>query len=77
MNIMAGVFSFCIVSFSELSFQEKDLYNFHFDLDLMSCDSDLWNITGHAYAGNLPVVFCRCDYSPHPTRLSCCNLRRL
>ncbi|OPJ77168.1 cyclic AMP-dependent transcription factor ATF-6 alpha isoform B [Patagioenas fasciata monilis] len=29
---------------------EKDLYNFHFDLDLMSCDSDLWNITGHAYA---------------------------
>ncbi|NXW86874.1 ATF6A factor, partial [Alopecoenas beccarii] len=29
---------------------ENDLYNFHFDLDLMSCDSDLWNITGHAYA---------------------------
>ncbi|NXH30525.1 ATF6A factor, partial [Myiagra hebetior] len=29
---------------------EHDLYNFHFDLDLMSWDSDLWNITGHAYA---------------------------
>ncbi|NWH64084.1 ATF6A factor, partial [Geococcyx californianus] len=28
----------------------NDLYNFHFDLDLMSWDSDLWNITGHAYA---------------------------
>ncbi|XP_030917525.1 cyclic AMP-dependent transcription factor ATF-6 alpha [Geospiza fortis] len=42
--------SFCLVSFSELSFQENDLYNFHFDLDLMSWDSDLWNITGHAYA---------------------------
>ncbi|XP_074688889.1 cyclic AMP-dependent transcription factor ATF-6 alpha isoform X3 [Strix aluco] len=28
---------------------ENDLYNFHFDLDLMSWDSDLWNITGHAY----------------------------
>lgn len=38
--------------FSELSFQENDLCNFHFDLDLMSWDSDLWNITGHAYAGN-------------------------
>uniref|UniRef100_A0A8D2NCY3 Activating transcription factor 6 n=1 Tax=Zonotrichia albicollis TaxID=44394 RepID=A0A8D2NCY3_ZONAL len=41
---------FCLVSFSELSFQENDLYNFHFDLDLMSWDSDLWNITGHPYA---------------------------
>ncbi|KAM6305444.1 cyclic AMP-dependent transcription factor ATF-6 alpha [Aegotheles albertisi] len=30
--------------------EENDLYNFHFDLDLMSWDSDLWNITGHAYA---------------------------
>ncbi|NXU64843.1 ATF6A factor, partial [Horornis vulcanius] len=29
---------------------ENDLYNFHFDLDLMSWDSDLWNIAGHAYA---------------------------
>ncbi|XP_061860293.1 cyclic AMP-dependent transcription factor ATF-6 alpha isoform X2 [Colius striatus] len=29
--------------------EENDLYNFHFDLDLMSWDSDLWNITGHAY----------------------------
>ncbi|NXK66000.1 ATF6A factor, partial [Sylvietta virens] len=29
---------------------DNDLYNFHFDLDLMSWDSDLWNITGHAYA---------------------------
>ncbi|NWW80777.1 ATF6A factor, partial [Climacteris rufus] len=29
---------------------ENELYNFHFDLDLMSWDSDLWNITGHAYA---------------------------
>ncbi|NXG56052.1 ATF6A factor, partial [Hemiprocne comata] len=29
---------------------ENDLYNFNFDLDLMSWDSDLWNITGHAYA---------------------------
>ncbi|NWH98889.1 ATF6A factor, partial [Tichodroma muraria] len=29
---------------------ENDLYNFHFDLDLMSWDSDFWNITGHAYA---------------------------
>ncbi|XP_037259780.1 cyclic AMP-dependent transcription factor ATF-6 alpha isoform X3 [Falco rusticolus] len=28
---------------------ENDLYNFHFDLDLMSWDSDLWNITSHAY----------------------------
>ncbi|KFP80179.1 Cyclic AMP-dependent transcription factor ATF-6 alpha, partial [Acanthisitta chloris] len=28
---------------------ENDLYNFHFDLDLSSWDSDLWNITGHAY----------------------------
>ncbi|KAM6261994.1 cyclic AMP-dependent transcription factor ATF-6 alpha isoform 2-T2 [Porphyrio hochstetteri] len=28
---------------------DNDLYNFHFDLDLMSWDSDLWNITGHAY----------------------------
>ncbi|NWU80641.1 ATF6A factor, partial [Onychorhynchus coronatus] len=28
---------------------ENDLYNFNFDLDLMSWDSDLWNITGHAY----------------------------
>ncbi|XP_027758748.1 cyclic AMP-dependent transcription factor ATF-6 alpha isoform X2 [Empidonax traillii] len=28
---------------------ENDLYNFHFDLDLMSWDSDFWNITGHAY----------------------------
>ncbi|XP_071421550.1 cyclic AMP-dependent transcription factor ATF-6 alpha isoform X2 [Pithys albifrons albifrons] len=28
---------------------ENDLCNFHFDLDLMSWDSDLWNITGHAY----------------------------
>ncbi|NWR61520.1 ATF6A factor, partial [Bucorvus abyssinicus] len=28
---------------------ENDLYNFQFDLDLMSWDSDLWNITGHAY----------------------------
>ncbi|NWU88780.1 ATF6A factor, partial [Upupa epops] len=27
----------------------NDLYNFQFDLDLMSWDSDLWNITGHAY----------------------------
>ncbi|XP_009073001.1 PREDICTED: cyclic AMP-dependent transcription factor ATF-6 alpha [Acanthisitta chloris] len=41
--------SFCLVSFSDLSFQENDLYNFHFDLDLSSWDSDLWNITGHAY----------------------------
>ncbi|NXA29136.1 ATF6A factor, partial [Ibidorhyncha struthersii] len=29
---------------------ENDLYNFNFDLDLMSWDSDLWNLTGHAYA---------------------------
>ncbi|NXR17801.1 ATF6A factor, partial [Cinclus mexicanus] len=29
---------------------ENDLYNLQFDLDLMSWDSDLWNITGHAYA---------------------------
>ncbi|NXL86506.1 ATF6A factor, partial [Alectura lathami] len=29
---------------------ENDLYNFHFDLDLMSWDSDLWNITSHAYS---------------------------
>ncbi|NWV43410.1 ATF6A factor, partial [Grantiella picta] len=29
---------------------DNDLYNFQFDLDLMSWDSDLWNITGHAYA---------------------------
>jgi len=58
--------SLCIVSSSELSFQENDLCNFHFDLDLMSWDSDLWNITGHAYAGNLPFVYCRCDYFPHP-----------
>ncbi|NWR80298.1 ATF6A factor, partial [Centropus unirufus] len=28
----------------------KDPYDFQFDLDLMSWDSDLWNITGHAYA---------------------------
>ncbi|NXN29390.1 ATF6A factor, partial [Nycticryphes semicollaris] len=28
---------------------ENDLYNFQFDLDLMSWDSDLWNLTGHAY----------------------------
>ncbi|NXK20460.1 ATF6A factor, partial [Arenaria interpres] len=28
---------------------ENDPYNFHFDLDLMSWDSDLWNLTGHAY----------------------------
>ncbi|KFO72375.1 Cyclic AMP-dependent transcription factor ATF-6 alpha, partial [Cuculus canorus] len=28
----------------------SDLYNFHFDLDLMSWDSNLWNITGHAHA---------------------------
>ncbi|NXS90823.1 ATF6A factor, partial [Jacana jacana] len=28
---------------------ENDLYNFHFDLDLMSWDSDLWNLTGHVY----------------------------
>ncbi|XP_030352424.1 cyclic AMP-dependent transcription factor ATF-6 alpha isoform X3 [Strigops habroptila] len=28
---------------------ENDLCNFHFDLDLMSWDSDLWNITGHAF----------------------------
>uniref|UniRef100_A0A8C4XS73 Activating transcription factor 6 n=1 Tax=Falco tinnunculus TaxID=100819 RepID=A0A8C4XS73_FALTI len=28
---------------------ENDLCNFHFDLDLMSWDSDLWNITSHAY----------------------------
>ncbi|XP_422208.4 cyclic AMP-dependent transcription factor ATF-6 alpha isoform X1 [Gallus gallus] len=32
------------------SFQENDLYNFHFDLDLMSWDSDLWNITSHSYS---------------------------
>ncbi|XP_071607407.1 cyclic AMP-dependent transcription factor ATF-6 alpha isoform X3 [Heliangelus exortis] len=31
--------------------EENELYNFHFDLDLMSWDSDLWNITGHAYEG--------------------------
>ncbi|XP_035188967.1 cyclic AMP-dependent transcription factor ATF-6 alpha isoform X3 [Oxyura jamaicensis] len=30
--------------------EENDLYNFHFDLDLMSWDSDLWNITSHAYS---------------------------
>ncbi|NXT53837.1 ATF6A factor, partial [Pluvianellus socialis] len=29
---------------------ENDLYNFHFDLDLMSWDSDLWNLAGHDYA---------------------------
>ncbi|XP_064003247.1 cyclic AMP-dependent transcription factor ATF-6 alpha isoform X2 [Pogoniulus pusillus] len=29
--------------------EENDLCNFQFDLDLMSWDSDLWNITGHAY----------------------------
>ncbi|NXR13876.1 ATF6A factor, partial [Semnornis frantzii] len=29
---------------------ENDLCNFQFDLDLMSWDSDFWNITGHAYA---------------------------
>ncbi|XP_069718564.1 cyclic AMP-dependent transcription factor ATF-6 alpha isoform X2 [Phaenicophaeus curvirostris] len=28
----------------------KDLYNFHFDLDLMSWNSDLWNITGYPHA---------------------------
>ncbi|NWR83919.1 ATF6A factor, partial [Furnarius figulus] len=28
---------------------ENELSNFHFDLDLMSWDSDLWNITGHAF----------------------------
>ncbi|NXN39972.1 ATF6A factor, partial [Rhinoptilus africanus] len=28
---------------------ENDLYNFNFDLDLMSWDSDLWNLAGHAY----------------------------
>ncbi|XP_053928958.1 LOW QUALITY PROTEIN: cyclic AMP-dependent transcription factor ATF-6 alpha [Cuculus canorus] len=33
----------------------SDLYNFHFDLDLMSWDSNLWNITGHAHAGNLTM----------------------
>ncbi|KAI6064117.1 Cyclic AMP-dependent transcription factor ATF-6 alpha [Aix galericulata] len=30
--------------------EESDLCNFHFDLDLMSWDSDLWNITSHAYS---------------------------
>ncbi|XP_008939554.1 PREDICTED: cyclic AMP-dependent transcription factor ATF-6 alpha, partial [Merops nubicus] len=44
------ILSVCIVSFSELSFQENDLHNFQFDWDLMSWDSDLWNITGHACA---------------------------
>ncbi|KFQ18843.1 Cyclic AMP-dependent transcription factor ATF-6 alpha, partial [Merops nubicus] len=29
---------------------ENDLHNFQFDWDLMSWDSDLWNITGHACA---------------------------
>ncbi|XP_054021526.1 cyclic AMP-dependent transcription factor ATF-6 alpha [Dryobates pubescens] len=29
--------------------EENDLCNFQFDLDLMSWDSDLWNITGHIY----------------------------
>ncbi|NXA49038.1 ATF6A factor, partial [Nothocercus julius] len=29
---------------------ENDQYNFHFDLDLMSWDSDFWNITSHAYS---------------------------
>ncbi|XP_068020680.1 cyclic AMP-dependent transcription factor ATF-6 alpha isoform X2 [Melanerpes formicivorus] len=29
--------------------EENDLCNFQFDLDLMSWDSDLWNITGHVY----------------------------
>ncbi|NXP09297.1 ATF6A factor, partial [Thinocorus orbignyianus] len=28
---------------------ENDLCNFQFDLDLMAWDSDLWNLTGHAY----------------------------
>ncbi|NXN18915.1 ATF6A factor, partial [Indicator maculatus] len=28
---------------------DNDLCNFQFDLDLMSWDSDLWNITSHAY----------------------------
>ncbi|NWX69575.1 ATF6A factor, partial [Alca torda] len=28
---------------------ENDLCNFHFDLDLMSWDSDLWNLAGHTY----------------------------
>uniref|UniRef100_A0A8C3LQI3 Activating transcription factor 6 n=1 Tax=Chrysolophus pictus TaxID=9089 RepID=A0A8C3LQI3_CHRPC len=32
------------------SLQDNDLYNFHFDLDLMSWDSDLWNITSHSYS---------------------------
>ncbi|XP_015724952.1 cyclic AMP-dependent transcription factor ATF-6 alpha isoform X1 [Coturnix japonica] len=32
------------------SFQDNDLYNFHFDLDLMSWDSDLWNITSHSFS---------------------------
>lgn len=56
--------SFCLVCFSKLPFQENDLYNFHFDLDLMSWDSDLWNITSHAYSGNLLVVFGRCGNAP-------------
>ncbi|NWI11389.1 ATF6A factor, partial [Crypturellus soui] len=29
---------------------ENDEYNFHFDLDLMSWDSDFWNITSHAFS---------------------------
>ncbi|KAM6343476.1 cyclic AMP-dependent transcription factor ATF-6 alpha isoform 2-T3 [Alca torda] len=29
--------------------EENDLCNFHFDLDLMSWDSDLWNLAGHTY----------------------------
>ncbi|NXA34140.1 ATF6A factor, partial [Eudromia elegans] len=29
---------------------DNDQYNFHFDLDLMSWDSDFWNITNHVYS---------------------------
>ncbi|KAM8805384.1 cyclic AMP-dependent transcription factor ATF-6 alpha [Eudromia elegans] len=54
-DIMADGFSayylLVVVFFAaELSFQDNDQYNFHFDLDLMSWDSDFWNITNHVYS---------------------------
>uniref|UniRef100_A0A8C9G6M7 Uncharacterized protein n=1 Tax=Pavo cristatus TaxID=9049 RepID=A0A8C9G6M7_PAVCR len=38
-----------------------DLYNFHFDLDLMSWDSDLWNIASHSYPAVVSSTFCLQD----------------
>ncbi|NXU53691.1 ATF6A factor, partial [Turnix velox] len=48
---------------------ESDYCNFQFDLDLMSWDSDIWNLAGHAYEDESVIVKTE-PLSPAPSSCS-------